>query len=232
MTRTTTQAIVLSRTNFGEADRIITFLTPDHGKMRGMVRGVRKQKSKLAGGIELFSVSDVTFLAGRGEINTVISTRLLKHYGQIVKDLPRTNAAYDFIKTLHRATEDNPEPGYFNLLNDSFAALDDHAINLDLAKAWFAAQLLKLAGHSPNLQTDHDGHKLEPGKTYSFNFDTMTFQTSRAGQDNFNASKIKFLRLIFSNTPLKTLQKIEGLEQLATQIQPLVRTMLQAHVRT
>ena len=45
-----TQAIVLRRTNYGEADRILQLLTPE-GKKSVMAKGVRKEKSKLAGGI-------------------------------------------------------------------------------------------------------------------------------------------------------------------------------------
>jgi len=127
----TTQAIILSRTDFDEAARIITFLTPGHGKVRGLARGVRRQKSKLAGGLELFSVSEISFLAGRGDIYTITSTRLVKHYGNIVKDLGRTNAAYDFIKQLNKNTEDHPEAAYFELLQQAFEALDQD-INLDL----------------------------------------------------------------------------------------------------
>ena len=54
-----TQAIILRRTNYGESDRILTLLTPE-GKFSVLARGARKEKSRLAGGIELFSVSDVT----------------------------------------------------------------------------------------------------------------------------------------------------------------------------
>ncbi|HEX2615498.1 MAG TPA: DNA repair protein RecO, partial [Nitrososphaera sp.] len=61
MRRFRSDALVISRTNFGEADRILTFLTPNHGKVRGIAKGVRKPKSKLAGGIELFSVCDLLF---------------------------------------------------------------------------------------------------------------------------------------------------------------------------
>ena len=50
-----TKAIVLRRTDYGEADRILQLLTPS-GKRSVIARGVRKEKSKLAGGIELFSV--------------------------------------------------------------------------------------------------------------------------------------------------------------------------------
>src|SRR5581483_3542398 len=107
-----TQAIILNRTDYGEADRIISFLTPDHGKLKAIAKGVRKSKSKLAGGIELFSVSDISFIPGRKEISTVVSTRLIKHYGHIVKDLNRTNTGYALIKRLDKATEDAPETDY------------------------------------------------------------------------------------------------------------------------
>src|SRR5207248_7380678 len=111
----------------------------------------RKSKSKMAGGIELFSISQITYIVGRSEINTLISTRLDKHYGNIVKDLDRTNLAYEFIKILNKSTEDQPEEAYFNLLKQAFEALDDTKINLELIGSWFYAQLLKLAGHTPNM---------------------------------------------------------------------------------
>ena len=227
-----TQGIVLRRTDFGEADRIITFLTPDQGKVGGLARGVRKQKSKLAGGIELFSVSDITYLLGRGEINTLISTRLVTHYGQIVKNLDRTNAGYETIKTLNKATEDNPEPSYFNLLLDVFTALDNESINLGLIQVWFTSQLLRLAGHTPNLRTDESGAKLEAGQQYIFDFDSMNFHKNGSGSDSFPVDNIKFLRLIFSDSnSLKTLQKVQGVAELAATCRPLVQSMLVNHIR-
>jgi DNA repair protein RecO (recombination protein O) len=72
MKRFKTNGIILARTNYGEADRIITFLTPDHGKVKVIAKAVRKSKSKLAGGIELFSISQISFIIGRGEINTLV----------------------------------------------------------------------------------------------------------------------------------------------------------------
>jgi len=231
MNRIVTKGIVLSRTNFGEADRILTFLTADHGKIRAIAKGVRKQKSKLAGGIEIFSISDLTFLEGRSEINTLMSSRLDKHYANIVKNLERTAAAYELIRLTNKVTEDAPEAAYFNLLNSGFIALDDDAIDLGLIQVWFAAQLLKIAGHMPNLRTDQAGKKLQTGKTYEFNFDTMGFQQSRAEHDAFNADQIKFLRLLFSDNQPKTLQKVEGINALVAATAPTVQTMLATHIR-
>lgn len=226
-----TQGIVLNRTDFGEADRIISFLTPDHGKVTVLAGGVRKQKSKLAGGIELFSVSDISFLAGRGEIYTLISTRLIKHYGNIVKDMERTNTAYELIRLLGKATEDHPEPAYFKLMSDGFGALDDTDINPDLVLLWFSARLLSLGGHSPNLHTDEEGEKLETGSKYVFNYETMNFHKNTGGQKAFTADHIKFLRLAFSGSLPKVLQNVQGTEKLATDCRPLLTSILQAYVR-
>jgi DNA repair protein RecO (recombination protein O) len=229
MNQLNTQAIVLSRTDFGEADRILTLLTPDYGKLRLMARGVRKVKSKLAGGIELFSVSHVTFIQGRGEIGTLISARLDKHYGHIVENIERTMLGYELIKLLSRTTEDEPEAAYFDLLKQTFAALDDNTINLELIRLWFAMQLLAQAGHAPNLQTDDNNVKLASDTKYNFNFEAVAFTPANDGR--FTASDIKFLRLGFGQHSPKTLQNVAGIAVLIITVTPLVQTMLQTHVR-
>lgn len=224
-----TTGIILRRTNFGEADRIVTLLTPDYGKLRLMAKGVRKVKSKLAGGIELFSVSQISFIKGRGDIGTLISSRLVIHYGTIVKNLERTMLAYELIKRIDKATEDEPEAAYFELLQQAFIALADVHIDLTLIEVWFSMQLLKLAGHSPNLQTDPAGNRLTVGALYNFSFDDMVFVSAPAGR--FNANHIKLLRLGFGQHQPKALQQVEGIETLLPATAPLIQTMLHTHIR-
>jgi DNA repair protein RecO (recombination protein O) len=91
-----TKAIVLRRTNYGEADRILNILTP-MGKMSVMAKGVRKTQSKLAGGIELFCVSDVVVHRGKGDLGVLTSARLVEFYSEIMKDL----AAMEFMGGSH-----------------------------------------------------------------------------------------------------------------------------------
>ncbi|MEK7600271.1 MAG: DNA repair protein RecO [Patescibacteria group bacterium] len=225
-----TKGIILSRTDYGEADRIITVLTPEQGKLSLMARGVRKPKSRLAGGIELFSTAEITYLNGRGAIGTLVSARLIKYYSSIVKDIDRVQLGYELIKMLHRATEDQPESDYYDLLEQAYAALDTASIDTALIRLWFQAQLLRFAGHSPNLKTDTEGRKLAIDTNYNFDFDEMAFTDHKAGQ--FEAAQIKFLRLLFSGNSPKVLSQIEGHEALAKFCQPLVLTMLQTHIRT
>lgn len=229
MKQITTQGIILSRTDFGEADRILTLLTPDQGKLRLMAKGVRRVKSKLAGGIELFSVSDITFIKGRGDIGTLVSTRLIRHYGHIVTDITRTMLGYDLIKMLNKATEDEPEPEYFLLLQQVFESLDDTAVDTKLIQAWFTAQLLRLAGHMPNLQTEPGGHKLVAARQYEFSFDDMAFFQRPDG--HFSSDHIKFLRVVFSGNVPGVVQKISGYEVLLAQVAPLLQAMQQSYIQ-
>jgi hypothetical protein len=106
-------------------------------------------------------------------------------------------------------------------------SLNDSAIDLVLISDWFAAQLLRLAGHTPNLRTQSDGQRLQAGQTYDFDFDSMNFEPGEA----FNSDQIKFLRLLFSDNLPQTIGKVKGSGQLAAQLQATLRLMLQNFVR-
>ena len=95
-----TTAIILRRTNFGETDRILNLLTPE-GQKSVRARGVRKEKSKLAGGIELFCVSDVVIHEGRSDIGTLTSAKMLKFYQNILTDLERLELASQILKDIN-----------------------------------------------------------------------------------------------------------------------------------
>ena len=229
MNQLQTKAIVLSRTDYGEADRIISVLTPEQGKLSLMARGVRRVKSKLAGGIELFSIAEISYINGRGQIGTLISARLVHYYSSIVKSIDRVQLGYELIKLLHRATEDQPEPEYFELLEAAFIVLDTPNISIDLIRLWFQAQLLRYAGHSPNLKTDTEGNKLVADRFYSFDFEAVAFSMHPEG--HFSSDHIKFLRLVFSGNDPQVLSHINNLGSLLPDCMPLVQTMLQTYIR-
>lgn len=223
-----TKGIVLARTDYGEADRILTMLTPDAGKLRLMAKGVRRLKSKLAGGIELFSTTELVYLPGRGEIGTLVSARLIHYYSHIVTNVERTMLGYELIKQLNRETEDEPEADYYHLLEQAFEALDDTGVAIDLIRLWFSGQLLRLSGHTPNLTHEMDGTKLQADKTYEFSFDDSTFIARLDGV--FTADEIKFLRLVFSGNMPQILAKVTGANELTQKTQQLVLFMTQQYI--
>lgn len=218
-----TRGIILKRTNYLDADRIYTILTADYGKIRAIAKSVRKQKSKLAGGLELLGISDISFIKGKGQIYTLTSTRQREHYGEIVSDINRNMAAYDCIKIIDKNTDDNCEEDYFQLLAHCLEYFNNLDIPFEVTKAWFLVYLLKLLGHSPNFSTSKDGTKLEPGKKYQFDFDSMSFFVSNNGE--FKEEHIKFLRLILEKSP-KTLSKIDKAQKLSQQTLQLLTNVL------
>lgn len=227
MKQKVTAAIVLARTNYGEADRIVTLLTPDQGKVRVLAKGVRKIKSRMAGGIELFSVNDITYIEGRGELCILISSRLRVNYGDIVKDVARTMYAYDVLKTIHKITQDSPESEYFSVLQQVLVAINDPSISLDCIRLWLGMRLLSIGGHEPNLATDTNGQRLVKEELYTFSYDDMAFSINDRGV--FTSDHIKLLRLCRTSS-LPQLAKIEDtatlLPQLLQMLQPALRQNL------
>lgn len=202
-----TQAIVLRRTNYGEADRILQLLTPD-GRRSVMARGVRREKSKLAGGIELFSICDVVIGEGKGELGVLTSSRLVQFYRHIIEDYDRLQFGYAVISLVSKASETIDEPEWFDMLADMLMALDNKTIALELTQTWFYLRYASLLGHQLNLDIDVNGDRLSAEQTYRYDSSEQGLLPWPNG--SLTAEHIKLLRLIASKS-LKVLAQIGGI---------------------
>lgn len=202
-----TKAIVLRRTNYGEADRVVQLLTPD-GRRSVMARSVRKEKSKLAGGIELFAVSDVVIGKGRGDLGVLTSAKLEQFYRHILEDYDRLQFGYLVIKLISRASETVDEPEWFDLLSEVLMGLDVLTIPLPLVEAWFYSRYSALLGHELNLELDIDGQKFEADAFYRYDMAEGGLRKVASGE--LSGEHIKLLRLI-ATRPLKVLIQIGGI---------------------
>jgi len=208
MKTTRTRAIVLRRTNYGEADRIVQLLTPE-GRRSVMARGVRKEKSKLAGGIELFAISDVVLGEGKGDLGILTSAKLVHFYRHIIEDYDRLQFGYFAIKHIARASETVDEPEWFEVLSEIMMALDSKTIPLELTQTWFYLRYAALLGHGLNLEFDTNGEKLKAESTYRYDEAEQGLRELSGGE--LGAAHIKLLRLISSRS-LKVLAQIGGIE--------------------
>ena len=221
MKQQTSPAIVLRRTNYGEADRIVTFLTPI-GKVKAMVKGVRRSKSKLAGGIELFSESTITFLETRGDLQRIVSTRLEHHWDGVIGDLQRMMFGYEAMKLMDKIIEDEAERAYYEILKHTLTTLGDTSLALVLVEIWFYLRLLQQLGHVPNLNTDSAGKKLTEESLYVFSMDEMCFSVNPQG--NFRANHIKLMRLCLTHSPI-ALKQVKEAVSIASTIEPLLQQL-------
>lgn len=206
-----TKAIVLRRTDYGEADRILNLLTPDHGVVNAIARGVRREKSKLAGGIELFARCDVTVGSGRGELGIITGARLEKFYANIMTDYERLQFGYDAVKQVAKAADALDEPAFFDLLDQTLEAIDDLTIDLRITKAWFWLQLAIVLGIGMNLSTDSNGMKLVEDARYNFSEADHAFVFHDNG--TFDSSHVKLLRLLSAQPP-KVAAHVRGVDGL------------------
>ena len=216
--RKKTLAIVLRRTDFGEADRIINLLTPN-GKQVAIARGVRKPKSKLAGGIEFFSLNEVVLIEGKSEMKTLSSARMCEFFGEILKDFERTDFAYQAIKKVSNLCEHIESVEFFEILLKVFRSLNDFGISLDLVRKWFILKIAEFSGDEINLETDKNGKKLRANLRYDFDFYDKVFVESFSGK--FDANDIKFLRLMVSSEP-KVISKIKGCDIFLNKIEEII----------
>lgn len=202
----TTRAIVLRRTNYGEADRILQLLTPE-GRRSVMARGVRKQKSKLAGGIELFAICDVVLGEGKGELGILTSSRLVQFYRHIMEDYDRLQFGYFVIQQVTKGSENVDEPEWYDLMSEVLMGLDVPSIPLMLTQTWFYLRYAGLLGHQLNLEIDTEGEKLNPERVYRYDVGEQGLREVPNG--DLTAEHIKLLRLI-STRSIKILAQIGG----------------------
>jgi len=140
--------VVLRKLDYGEADRIYTLLTRDHGKVGALARGVRRSTSRLSSALELFSQIDVELACGR---SLDIVTQAVRLPGpRIGPDLERTAYAALVAEVADRVSEDrHPAEGVFEL---TVLALADLAQGPPRpAAAWFLLAALDQLGYAPEL---------------------------------------------------------------------------------
>lgn len=193
-----TKAIILRRTNYGEADRILTLLTPEHGQQTVIARSVRKEKSKLAGGIELFAICELGLAKSSGNSSgmwTLTSSRIIRFYDQVMTDYDRLQFGYEGIKQLARLSDVVESPLLYTTLEQLFGLLDNLKVDLRLSRIWFYLHLANLKGGELNLLTDSNGMKLVEGASYEYNVgDKVLVYSERGGR--FTTEVIKLLRIL------------------------------------
>lgn len=212
MVSSRTTAIILRRINYGEADRIITLLTRDFGKIALIAKGVRKEKSKLAGGIELMSESDISFIKGKGDIGTLVSTQLSRHFGNIHTDLDRMRVASEFLKRIDTVTEDETNSDYYDLTIDMFVSLNTPEIPTVLVQAWATMRLMFLMGEVINVENDSLDEPFSADSNYRFSYEDNRFIPDMKG--DVEPSLIKFLRLLATESPAR-LMAVKNLRELS-----------------
>ena len=145
--------IILKGTPLGEADRLLTILSPEVGLMRAVAPGARKPKSFLRGRCELFVINQYLISQGRS-LPRITQAETLESYPGLSQAVEKLAAGQYLAEVvLGLALSDQPQPDLYSLFNEHLRRLitpaTDLAIQAYLAQALF--HLLALGGFAPQV---------------------------------------------------------------------------------
>jgi DNA repair protein RecO (recombination protein O) len=145
-----TEAIVLRRSDFGEADRLLTLYTWEKGKVRAIAKGARKPQSRKTGHVELFMRTRFLIATGR-DLDIITQAELVEAYTGLRADLVRTTYAAYGVELFDRFTaEEDKNHTLYDLLAQTLARLSAEEDILLVAR-YYELRLLALSGYRPQL---------------------------------------------------------------------------------
>jgi DNA repair protein RecO (recombination protein O) len=159
--------VVLRTQKLGEADRIVTLLTRETGRVRAVAKGVRRTRSKFGARLEPFMVVDVQLYRGRS-LDIVTQAETLAPYGErLATDYPRYTAGTAMLETAERLTEEGePALQQYLMLVGGLRTLADGVHDSSLVLDAFLLRSLAVAGWAPSF---HDCARCgAPGPHHAF----------------------------------------------------------------
>jgi DNA repair protein RecO (recombination protein O) len=146
----TSEALLLDVLDLHDRDRIVTFLTREHGKKKGVARGARAKHSRFMGQLQPLSKVEVTWYEKEGrELGRISSVELIRPANRLQEDLDGLLlGSYLTDHLLEFAQENEPSDLFFRLLDSTLDALLEGA-DRDLAARYFEVWVLRLAGVFP-----------------------------------------------------------------------------------
>src|SRR4051812_3210815 len=157
-----TDAIVLSRFELGEADRVLTLITPEYGKLKAIAKGVRRQKSRLGGSLEPFA--ELRVQLARGRTFDVVTQVSVGHAWLRLRDsLGSAATAWYIAELADRSVEErDAAESLYALLRRAYELLD-RGMAPDRVARWYEMRLAEELGVRPELERCVEcDHTLEP----------------------------------------------------------------------
>ena len=154
-----TQGIFLKKEDRGEADQLFTIYTKDYGKLEVLGKAIRKIKSKLRSGAELFYFSEIEFIQGKA-YKTLTDAILIDKFKNLKENLQRLNQALQIADSLDSLTgKEEKDDAVWQLLFQAFQRLNATYQNkvfeeegkLEIIYCYFLWNLFSLLGFKPEL---------------------------------------------------------------------------------
>ncbi|MEK7100232.1 MAG: DNA repair protein RecO [Patescibacteria group bacterium] len=142
------EGIVLSRKNYGEADRILVILSKNFGKLSLLAKGIRKIKSKKRGSLEIFCQIKFSAVNGHG-FDIMTEAETVNDFAGVRVNLNKISLAYYFSEVVNKITHEDGRPStVYSLLSTALNELEEET-ELKKLRMKFIYDLLTEMGYWP-----------------------------------------------------------------------------------
>lgn len=143
--------IIISESNLGDYDKMLTMLTPGLGKISCVAKGARRPKSALLAGTQLFCFGEYLMYKGANTYN-INSCETIEVFYNLRTDLDKLNTAIEITKIIRNVTDEN-ENCYriLQLYLNTLYTLSETDKNLELVDSIFKLKILCLLGFAPRI---------------------------------------------------------------------------------
>jgi DNA repair protein RecO (recombination protein O) len=148
------EGVVLRTFDFRETSKIAVFFTREFGKLKGLLKGIRKEPQKFASHLNLGSLNEVVFYRKRNsDLHLISHCDLRNDFLGLRRDLKRSlavNYALELVDALMPAEDQNEE--VFKLLLRCLQSLES-AVDTSKIVQMFQIKMLSLSGFKPHFDS-------------------------------------------------------------------------------
>ncbi len=146
------EGVVLTMRDYAETDRIITLLTPGHGKLSLLAKAARRATSRFGGALDLANRLQVVYYVRRKGLHLLREASLVESSPGLREDLDRLDAALWGLALADRVLPaESPDWASYARVRSYVSSLAG-GLDPSLGRVAFSLQLLVAAGHRPRLE--------------------------------------------------------------------------------
>lgn len=140
----TTEGIIVKRRNFGEADRLLSIVTPFKGKITVIAKGVRRITSRRGGNVEMLNKVKLHIFQGQG-MPILSEAESMETFSKVKSDLTLSAYGSHLAELTERLLPENqPIPQGYNLLVVALTLLEKNPRQIFIRA--FEVKLLTVLG--------------------------------------------------------------------------------------
>jgi len=200
-----TKGFVFKKRDSSEADRVFSIFTDDFGRLEVTARAIRKINSKLRGGIDVFSLSEIEFIQGKNQKTLTDATFIKRINNDKLWKNKIANLMSDVLDNFVKGQEKDEK--IFQLIESTLNNLNDKVVeekNSAMVFYYFLWNLLSILGYCPEInKCVACQNKLSPDNLYFSNEDGGVMCKDCFNKNNkiirINSDVVKIIRLILNN---------------------------------